>query len=67
MRRIVVVLLLVILTLSACATNTSVSTTSSETGVQAEPVVKTDFVPTDPNQVRLAAGKPQFIEFFAFW
>jgi hypothetical protein len=67
MSRIVAVLLLVMLILSACATNTPVSTTGSETDILSEPVVKTDFVPTNPNQVRLAAGKPQFIEFFAFW
>jgi hypothetical protein len=29
--------------------------------------VKTDFTPTDPTTVNLAAGKPQFVEFFAFW
>jgi len=31
------------------------------------PVIKTEFTPTDPATVNLAAGKPQFVEFFAFW
>ncbi len=31
------------------------------------PAIKTDFTPTDPTTVNLAAGKPQFVEFFAFW
>ena len=30
-------------------------------------VIKTEFTPTDPATVKLAAGKPQFVEFFAFW
>ena len=33
----------------------------------ASPVIKTEFTPTDPATVNLAAGKPQFVEFFAFW
>jgi hypothetical protein len=32
-----------------------------------EPVIKTEFTPTDPATVNLAAGKPQLVEFFAFW
>jgi len=31
------------------------------------PAIKTEFTPTDPATVNLAAGKPQFVEFFAFW
>ena len=30
-------------------------------------VISEDFVPTDPATVNLAAGKPQLVEFFAFW
>jgi len=29
--------------------------------------VKDEFTPTDPASVNLAAGKPQLVEFFAFW
>ncbi len=29
--------------------------------------VKEAFVATDPTTVNLAAGKPQLVEFFAFW
>ena len=33
----------------------------------AGPEIKTDFVATDPGTVELAAGRPQLVEFFAFW
>ncbi len=29
--------------------------------------ISQEFTPTDPKSVKLAAGKPQFVEFFAFW
>lgn len=29
--------------------------------------VKTELAATDPSTVQLAAGKPQLVEFFAFW
>lgn len=29
--------------------------------------IKTEFAPTDPATVNLALGKPQLVEFFAFW
>lgn len=32
-----------------------------------QPVIASDFTPSDPAQVRLAAGRPQLVEFFAFW
>ncbi len=31
------------------------------------PTVETGFTPSDPKMVKLAAGKPQLVEFFAFW
>lgn len=30
-------------------------------------VVKTELEATDPGSVQLASGKPQLVEFFAFW
>lgn len=33
----------------------------------ARPPVREDFVATDPATVELAAGRPQFVEFFAFY
>jgi len=30
-------------------------------------VISEDFVPSDPATVSLAAGRPQLVEFFAFW
>jgi flagellar basal body-associated protein FliL len=57
MKKILFILLIGWITLSACA------------GVAATPsiAVDDDFHPTDPKTVNLAAGKPQFVEFFAFW
>jgi hypothetical protein len=31
------------------------------------PVISTEFTPTDPATVSLAAGRPQLVEFFAYW
>jgi hypothetical protein len=33
----------------------------------AQPVIATEFTPSNPAQVSLAAGRPQFVEFFASW
>jgi outer membrane biogenesis lipoprotein LolB len=57
MRRLFYLTLLVSLLLSACAAGTPTTA----------PVIKTEFTPTDPTTVNLALGKPQFVEFFAFW
>jgi hypothetical protein len=29
--------------------------------------ISEEFTPSDPEAVNLAAGKPQLVEFFAFW
>lgn len=29
--------------------------------------ISTEFTPSDPKNVKLSAGKPQLVEFFAFW
>jgi hypothetical protein len=55
MKKILLVTLIVWAALSACA------------GAAAAPPVNDDFHPSDPKTVNLAAGKPQFVEFFAFW
>ena len=67
--------LLVSLLLSACATAAPAATapplaapTSAPAAAPTSaPVIKTEFTPTDPTTVNLALGKPQFVEFFAFW
>lgn len=43
--------------------------TSSDSGTTLTPVVevKKELEATDPSTVQLAAGKPQLVEFFAFW
>lgn len=65
MNKILAILLLVAITVSACATNAPAGV--AETQPPTAEALKTDFVPTDPASVNLAAGRPQFIEFFAFW
>ena len=65
---------------TACATSAPVSpgsTPEAQSGntpspqvtgaTSQEPTVETGFTPSDPNTVKLAAGKPQLVEFFAFW
>jgi hypothetical protein len=32
-----------------------------------QPAISNEFTPSDPTQVALAAGRPQLVEFFAFW
>ena len=52
----------------APATDSPTAASSVAVPATAETVqVQEDFVPTDPATVNLAAGKPQLVEFFAFW
>lgn len=37
------------------------------TAAQAAKPISKEFTPSDPKNVKLAAGKPQLVEFFAFW
>jgi hypothetical protein len=37
------------------------------TGAPTRKPVKAELEATDPETAQLAAGKPQFVEFFAFW
>jgi hypothetical protein len=75
-------LALLALALAACAPATKPTTQAaptqqaatlapSEPPGQAAPtaqaVISTEFTPSDPAQVSLAAGRPQLVEFFAFW
>ncbi|MBI5714061.1 MAG: hypothetical protein HZC38_11665 [Chloroflexi bacterium] len=61
MKKILFLLLVGWVTLSACAGVAALQTASPSV------TVDDDFHPTDPKTVNLAAGKPQFVEFFAFW
>lgn len=67
MTRISVILLFVVIIISACAANSQVPVVVPETQTQPGPLTKSDFVPTDPKNVNLVTGRPQLIEFFAFW
>lgn len=51
------------LLLAACAPATS----QTATPVEGTPAVRTKLEASDPAQFILAAGKPQLVEFFAFW
>ena len=65
MNKILAILLLVAFLVSACVPNTPAAL--PETQSQPVKAVKTDFAATDPARFTLAAGKPQLVEFFAFW
>lgn len=54
------------LALAACAP-LGTSPTSVGNTPAARPAVSEEFVATDPAVVTLAAGRPQFVEFFAFY
>jgi thiol-disulfide isomerase/thioredoxin len=43
--------------------------TATSTGLASQPTstASSDLTATDPSTVQLAAGKPQLVEFFAFW
>jgi hypothetical protein len=43
------------------------STAEPPSVLPTQPVISNDFTPSDPSQVALAAGRPQLVEFFAFW
>ena len=61
MKKIIFLLLIGWIMLSACAGTAATPSTAVAAAVD------DDFHPTDPKTVNLAAGKPQFVEFFAFW
>ena len=42
-------------------------TAAQPTVVQPAKPISKEFTPSDPKSVKLAAGKPQLVEFFAFW
>jgi hypothetical protein len=52
-------------TLSPVPADTASAAPSPEPAVQ--PTPRLDLHATDPSEVTLAAGKPQLVEFFAFW
>lgn len=78
MRRMRLLTTLLSVILSACAAASPAPAAIAPQGPQpasapteavsaTAPAIKTEFTPTDPATVNLAAGKPQFVEFFAFW
>ncbi len=42
-------------------------TVAQPTTVQPAKPISKEFTPSDPKNVKLNAGKPQLVEFFAFW
>lgn len=49
------------------AAESTVAAAEPPAALPAQPVIATDFTPSDPATVSLAAGQPQLVEFFAFW
>jgi len=43
------------------------TTVPPPTPIQPPRPISTEFTPSDPKSVKLNAGKPQLVEFFAFW
>jgi uncharacterized lipoprotein YajG len=54
-------------TLPASVVSTKAPAASQPTAAQPAKPISTEFTPSDPKSVKLNAGKPQFVEFFAFW
>jgi photosystem II stability/assembly factor-like uncharacterized protein len=70
MRKAIFLLALAALCLTACASPALAPAQSAEQqapGAAPLAQVKTDFTPTDPTTVSLAAGRPQLVEFYAVW
>jgi hypothetical protein len=72
MRTTLFLLVLAALCLTACASSapTPIAEPLAPAATSASaPLaqVKTDFTPTDPTTVSLAAGRPQLVEFYAVW
>jgi hypothetical protein len=57
-----IISILAVLLLAACSTLTMEVETP-----EGQPAVRTQMEATDPVTVNLASGKPQLVEFFAFW
>lgn len=51
----------------APAANTASASTAVSAATAAPKKISTVFTPSNPKSVNLAAGKPQLVEFFAFW
>lgn len=53
-------------TVSETATGSAAPTEAPAAAPTKKPI-KTELEATDPTTVKLAAGRPQLVEFFAFW
>jgi uncharacterized protein YcfL len=74
MKKTVFAILIATLLLTACATlqptlAPSVVNTALPQSTAAQPakLISKEFTPSNPKNVKLNAGKPQLVEFFAFW
>ena len=43
------------------------NTTAPQATAKVTKAISTEFTPSNPKTVKLNAGKPQLVEFFAFW
>ncbi len=72
MKKTVFAILIAAMLFAACSTPEpalpapAVSTQASAVSQAAKPISK-EFTPSNPKNVKLNAGKPQLVEFFAFW
>ncbi|MBI5082434.1 MAG: hypothetical protein HZB17_14205 [Chloroflexi bacterium] len=72
MKKTVFVILIATMLIAACSTPTptlpalAVNPQASAVS-QPTKLISKEFTPSNPKNVKLNAGKPQLVEFFAFW
>lgn len=73
MKKLFLVLVALSALMAACASPSALAPAggaaiaASTTVAPATPEIKENFVATDPSTVNLSLGRPQLVEFFAFW
>lgn len=63
MRKLFLLWCVVLLVSVACSTQPAATPQAAPTALG----VSSEFTPTDPKTVNLAAGRPQLVEFYAVW
>jgi len=73
MKKTLFMILITAILITACSTPEPTLPAPADLNIPFQPTTKatkpisTEFTPSDPKSVKLSAGKPQLVEFFAFW
>ena len=72
MKKTVFAILIAMMLIAACSTPAPTLlapaiSTQVPTASQLAKLISKEFTPSNPKNVKLNAGKPQLVEFFAFW